>query len=190
MKLSEWARRNGVCYKTARRWFASGQLPVPAKKMDTGTVLVLCPNEIESKVACIYARVSSHDQKEDLDRQVERLISFCTARGFVIRSIVREIGSGLNGNRAKLIKLLSDPTISVLVVENRDRLVRFGFCYLESCMKASGRSIVVSCEEERRDDLVQDFVDLATSMCAKIYGKRSAANRAKRAVEAASENHS
>jgi len=89
---------------------------------------------------------------------------------------------GLNGKRTKLCNILSDPTITIIVVEHRDRLARFGVEMIESVLNSQGRKILIINEDEYKDDIVQDFVSLATSMCARIYGKRSAKQRAKRAV--------
>jgi putative resolvase len=73
-----------------------------------------------------YARVSSHDQRQDLDRQVARLTDWATANGHLVGEMVTEAGSGLTGKRPKLRRILSDPSASVVVVEHRDRLARFG----------------------------------------------------------------
>lgn len=192
MKLSTWAKQNGVSYRTARRWHKNGTLPVPSKTLETGTIFIYGEEsaKVDSGKVCIYARVSSRDQADDLARQVSRLKDFCAARGLIVGQVVDEIGSGLNGRRKKLLAALGNPGITTLVVENRDRLARFGFDFVETAMKAAGRNIIVMCDDERTDDLVGDFTDLATSMCARIYGKRSAKNRALRAVKAAqSENN-
>lgn len=192
MKLSTWARQNGVSYRTARRWHKNGTLPVPAKTLETGTIFVYGEEsaKADSGKVGIYSRVSSRDQAEDLARQTSRLKDFCAARGLIVSQIVEEIGSGLNGRRKRLLSVLGNPGITTLVVENRDRLARFGFDFIETSLKAAGRNIIVMCDEERTDDLVADFTDLATSMCARIYGNRSAKNRALRAVKAAESENS
>lgn len=187
MKLSDWAKKNGLSYRTAHRLWKSGKLPCRAEQIETGTILVY---EYEKKPMKIvtYSRVSSNDQKDDLRRQTQRLKDFCFARGWKIYDSVEEIGSGLNGKRKKLLKILSDKTITHIVIEHKDRLARFGVEMVESSLESSDRTIVIIDNTEYKDDLVQDFVDVVTSMCAKIYGKRSAKNRAKRAVEAISED--
>jgi putative resolvase len=95
---------------------------------------------------------------------------------------VSEVGSGLNGHRTKLIALLKDATVQTIVVEHRDRLARFGVEYLEAALAAQGRKLVVVDPKETTDDLVQDMIDVLTSMCARLYGRRSAKNRVKKAV--------
>lgn len=187
MKLSEWARENDVSYNTAHSWFKKGILPCESKQLPTGTILVYPDKEVndysdEEKVV-LYARVSSHDQKDDMRRQMDRLKDYASAKGFVVDDQVSEVASGLNSNRKKLGNLLSDPSIDVIVVEHRDRLTRFGFEFIESTLSAQNRKIMVMNQTEQDMDLVQDFIDVVTSMCARIYGKRSAKNKAKKALE-------
>ena len=95
-----------------------------------------------------------------------------------------KVGSGLNGKRPKPRRVLSDPSASVVVVEHRDRLARFGVEYLEAALSAQGRRIVVAENGETEDDLVGDMIEVLTSMCARLYGRRGARNRAMRAVTA------
>ena len=132
----------------------------------------------------LYARVFSFDQKDDLDRQLARLSEFAASQRLLVVETAKEIGSGLNGRRKVMLKLLSNPDISVIVVEHRDRLVRFGFEYLDATLAASGRRIIVIEKEELSDDIVRDMTEVLTSMCARLYGKRSAKNKAKKALEA------
>lgn len=184
IKLSQWAKNNGLLYMTAWRMIKSGRFPLPVEQLETGTILVELPDEVKSeKKNVIYARVSSHDQKEDLTRQISRLREFCAAKGIEISDEIKEIGSGLNGERDKFCRLLESD--SNIICEHKDRLIRFGFEYIRSALKAQERNIIIMNETESDMDLVQDFVDVVTSMCARIYGKRSAKNRAKRAIAAA-----
>lgn len=184
MKLSDWARQQGIGYKTAWNWWKAGKLPVRAEQMPTGTIIVYPEEQAEKARAHIYARVSSGDQKEDLARQVSRLKDYAAARGLTVTGITDEIGSGLNGRRKKLMKLLSDPSVGTILVEHRDRLARFGVEYVEAALVSQGRSIIVADETEEMADIWQDFIDVVTSMCARIYGKRGARNRARKAAEA------
>jgi len=145
-------------------------------------------DDFSKKGIVIYGRVSSSDQKGDLVRQMDRLRAFVLARGLVINREVSEIGSGLNGHRKKLIGILRDADIGMVVVEHQDRLARFGVEYIEAALNAQGRSILVANHGEEKLDIVQDFIDVVTSMCARIYGRRAAKNRAKRAIKAAGDN--
>ena len=185
MKLSEWARRNGVAYKTAWKWFNAGILPVKATRLPTGTILVMPAPEEAPKDAALYARVSSHDQKGDLERQKGRLVTFATREGKRVGKVVEEIGSGLDEHRTRLIAILRDPNIGDVVVEHRDRLTRFGAEYIQAALEASGRHLIVMEPGEVEDDLVRDVTEMLTSSCARLYAKRSARARAKRALEAA-----
>ncbi|AEJ45105.1 IS607 family transposase [Alicyclobacillus acidocaldarius] len=183
MKLSDWARKNGITYKTAWRWVKEGRMPVPFEQTPSGTILVREPESSTANAVALYARVSSADQKDDLDRQIARLMEFATEQKLVVFKAVTEIGSGLNGHRPKLMKLLSNPNAHTIVVEHRDRLMRFGFEYVEAALAAQGRRILVVEPGEVKDDLVQDMIEVLTSFCARLYGRRSARHRAKRALE-------
>jgi predicted site-specific integrase-resolvase len=182
MKLSIWAKKQGVSYRTAWRWFKNGTLPVTAKQLPTGTIIIAEGEDKTDEVA-IYARVSSNDQKKDLDRQVARLVAFANAKSLSVSKTVTEIGSGLNGHRPKLMKLLGDVSVKIIVVEHRDRLMRFGVEYVESSLTAQGRKLMVADPNELTDNLVQDMIEVLTSFCARLYGKCSAKNKAKKALE-------
>lgn len=132
----------------------------------------------------LYARVSSSGQKDDLERQLQRLRDYTPAQGLVVIKEVAEISSGINGKRKKLLKILRDPSASIIIVEYKDRLARFGFEQLSHALQSCQREIRVINETEDTSDLVQDMVDVLTSFCARFYGQRYAKNRAKRALEA------
>ena len=188
-KLSDWAKENGVHYRTAMVWMHEGKLPVSVVRTPGGHYRVVenAPVALTSGKSVLYGRVSSHDQKADLTRQMERLRSFASGLGLQDMEAVEELGSGLNGKRPKLLKLLADPSVTRIVVEHRDRLARFGVEYIEAALQAQGRSLVVAEAGEQKLDMVQDFIDVVTSMCARIYGRRAASNRAKKALAAAAE---
>jgi putative resolvase len=154
VKLSEWARRQGVSYQTAWRWVRAGKMPVPVRQAASGTWIVEEAPRSEGRVVA-YCRVSSADQKNDLNRQVARVVTEASGRGLAVGEVVTEIGSGLNGKRRKLYRVLSDPTAAVIVVEHRDRLARFGVEHLEACLVSAGRRLVVLDPEETTDDLVR-----------------------------------
>jgi predicted site-specific integrase-resolvase len=184
MKLSAWAKENGLTYRTAWRMWRDGRLPVPAEQLATGTVLVH-PPQAQAESVALYARVSSGGQKADLERQLGRLAEYASKEKLTVTRSIFEIGSGLNGHRTKIQRLLADPTVHVIVVEHRDRLARFGSEYIESALSASGRKLIVVDQSEMKDDLVQDMIAVLTSFCARLYGRRAAKNRAAKAVAAA-----
>jgi putative resolvase len=187
VKLSEWARANGVSRQSATWWFHAGVLPVPARQLATGTILVDALARGAVGVA-IYARVSSSGQRADLDRQVARIAEYLTASGGAPTRIVSEVGSGLNGHRTGLLGLLRDASVGTIVAGHRDRLARFGVEYLEAALAAQGRKLIVVEQAEVSDDLVRDMVEVLTSFCARLYGRRSAKRRAELALAAAGTN--
>jgi predicted site-specific integrase-resolvase len=178
MKLSQYAKRAGVTYKTAWRWWKAGQLD--AYQTSTGTVIVrdaAAPVEAPGRIA-LYARVSSADQKSDLERQMQRLRDYAAAKGYVVAKEVTEVASGLNDHRPKLSKLLSDPTVGTLIVEHRDRLTRFGYEYIRQLLEAHGRHLEVLFPSDTENELGDDFVAVITSMAARLYGQRSSRQKA------------
>ncbi|PBC70119.1 putative resolvase [Streptomyces sp. TLI_235] len=185
MKLSEWARQQGVSYQTAWRWVRDGKMPVPVRQAPSGTWLVDEPAVRPSGRVVAYCRVSSADQKADLERQTARVVAGANGLGLAVAEVVAEVGSGLNGRRRKLHRLLCDPNAAVIVVEHRDRLARFGVEHLEAALSAAGRRLVVLDPAETTDDLVRDFTEVLTSMCARLYGRGAAKDRAARAVAVA-----
>jgi putative resolvase len=126
VKLAEWARVNRVHPQTAYRCFRQGRMPVPARWLASGTIWVDTAAAAPVGGAVLYARVSSHDQRSDLDRQVARFAGWAAGQGLAVAEVVREVGSGMNGWRPKLRRVLSDPSVTVIVVEHRDWLARFG----------------------------------------------------------------
>ena len=192
MKLSDWARANGVHPKTAYRWWREGTLPVPARQINARVILVDDPGAAarvagEGSVG-LYARVCSHDQKADLDRQLARLSEWAAREGVRVERIEAEVGSGMNGSRSKVRRLLADPKVQVVVVEHRDRLGRMNTELVEAALSAHGRRLVVVDDGDVTDDLVRDMTEVLTSFCARLYGRRSARNRAEKALRCAARN--
>jgi predicted site-specific integrase-resolvase len=183
VKLSQWAKEQGLTYKGAWRMWKAGQLPVPAEQLPTGTIIV---KEIKAPAHAVglYARVSSGEQRKDLEAQLGRLVAHAHNHRVTIVEAVSEVGSGWNGRRPKLLKLLANPEIQTIVVERRDRFMRFGAEYVEAALAAQGRKLMVMESSEVKDDLVQDRIEVLTSFCARLYGRRSARNQAKKAVQA------
>ncbi|MEU0811464.1 IS607 family transposase [Streptomyces sp. NPDC005970] len=188
MNLTEWARTQRVHPQTAYRWFREGTLPVPAQRVGPRTILVNIDADAAVEVVGglgLYARVSSHDQKADLERQVARLARWAATTGDRVVRVESEIGSGVNGCRSKAKRLLADPAVTVVVVEHKDRLGRMNVELVEAALTATGRRLVVLDDGEVEGDLVRDMVEVLTSFCARLYGRRSAKNRARKALQAA-----
>lgn len=170
--------------QTAYRWFREGVLPVPAVRVNQRTILV-SPDAAVAQASAgfgLYARVSSHDQKSDLDRQVARLTSWAALAGGRVVRVEAEVGSGVNGARTRVRRLLADPKVTVVVVEHRDRLGRMNTELVEAALSAHGRRLVVLDDGEVHEDLVRDMVEVLTWLCARLYGRGSARNRALKAI--------
>ena len=150
-------------------------------------ILVEVPPAAVSNRLGLYARVSSHDQRADLDRQVARLCEWAAGTGRPVVRVESEVGSGMNGARPKVRRLLADQSVGTVVVEHRDRLGRMNVELVEAALSASGRELVVLDDGEVDDDLVRDMTEVLTSFCARLYGRRSARNRAQKALRKAAE---
>jgi len=183
MKLSTYAKKLGVSYKTVWRLWKQSKLD--AYQLPTGTVIV--KDELENKIpdkVCIYARVSSSENKDNLKRQSKRLEEYAIARGYQIYKVVEEIGSGVNDNRKKLTKLLKDKNYNKLIVEHKNRLTRFGFNYIQILFNQIGKEIeVVNEAENDKQDLMQDFISIITSFCARLYGLRRSKRKTERIIK-------
>ena len=123
--------------------------------------------------AAIYARVSSPEHRENLERQTARLADYCAAQA------VKEIASGMNDSRPRLLALLNDTRVTRIVVAHRDRLTRFGFHYLEALLQVQGRTIDVvnlaeNDAENDKEDLIADLVAIVYSFIARLYSPRRA----------------
>lgn len=163
-------------------------MPVPAERVGSRTILVNIEANTSSSAAGgvgLYARVSSHDQKPDLERQTARLSAWAAKAGHRVVRVESEIASGMNGARSKARRLLADPKVTTVVVERKDRLGRMNVELVEAALSASGRRLVVLDDGEVEDDLLRDMLEVLTSFCARLYGRRSAKNRARKALEAA-----
>jgi putative resolvase len=161
-------------------------MPVPARRLPSGTIMVdVAGDASQDSAVVVYARVSSADQKTDLDRQVARVTQWATGQNLTVSRVVTEVGSALNGRRKKFLALLGDPAVTAIVVEHRDRFARFGAEYVEAALTAQGRRLLVVDPAEVDDDLVGDVTEILTSLCVRLYGRRGAASRAARAVAAA-----
>lgn len=171
MKLAKYAEKIGVNYRTAWNWFHAGLIK-HAYQLPTGTIIV--DDEIKrNEYVVIYARVSSSENKSNLDSQAERLKTYAIAKGYQIDEIVKEIGSGVNDTRKKLQKVLAEGQATCIIVEHKDRLTRFGYHYMETLLSNAGCRIeIVNKAEDDKTDLMQDMISIVTSFCARYYGLR------------------
>ena len=143
MKLSEYAKRNNISYGTALRHWNLGILN--GKQLATGTIVIFEDDSeaVKDKVLQVatYARVSSPQNKDNLEKQQSRLIDYANAKGYKTVYNIKEIVSGLNDSRPQLIKLLRNDNIDIILVEHKDRLTRFGFKYIEELLDTKNRKI-------------------------------------------------
>jgi putative resolvase len=139
MKLADYAKQIGVRYETAWRWFRDGK--ILGRRIGPHTIIItegLEEPAAATRRVAIYARVSSAENKGNLDSQAERLVAYCAARGYQVAKVVKEVGSGINDARQKLQALLADRSVGLIVVEHKDRLTRFGFRYLDTLLETPG----------------------------------------------------
>lgn len=191
MQVREWAKREHLSPYTVWKWCREGTMPVPVEQTPTGMWLIhdpkyeATPATPQAGRTVCYARVSSNDQKNDLQRQADRLKAFAVNLGVKDAQVVTEIGSGVSDKRRALNQLLKDPTVVTIIVEHRDRLARVNAGLIESVLEASGRRLIVVDDTELDDDLAGDVAEVLTSFCARLYGRRAAKHKATAALEAA-----
>ena len=192
IKIGEAANILGVSIQTLRRWELTGAL-IPARKV-RGTryynyeALFGLKKNVEDNLTVAYARVSSHDQKKDLERQVEALSSYCAAKGWNYK-IISDLGSGMNYRKKGLKQLLDDileRKIRRLVLTHKDRLLRFGAELIFSLCEVRQVEIVIINQGDEcsfEEELAKDVLEIITVFSARLYGARSHKN--KKLVEAA-----
>lgn len=186
VSIKKAAEELGVHQATLRRWEATGKINVERtarghRRYDLATLKGIAPVSLHRHTVC-YARVSSHDQKEDLVRQCSVLESFCAAQGWTYE-VVQDLGSGLNYQKKglkKLIKMICSGAINRLVITHKDRLMRFGSELIFSLCESFGIEVVIinaKGESSFEDDLVQDVLEIITVFSARLYGSRSRKNK-------------
>ncbi|MEM0079175.1 MAG: IS607 family transposase [Nitrososphaerota archaeon] len=186
LTLSEACERLGIHPNTLRKWDRQGKVRVVRT---VGGRRRIPESEVErlmgivkpdvSKKAVIYARVSSHDQKEDLEKQKQSLLNYAKSKGYEVIAVLEDVASGLNEDRRSLNKIfdmVEEREIGAVIVAFKDRLTRFGFKYLERYLASHKVKIEVVKGEEPRDayqELVEDLIALVSSFAGKLYGLRS-----------------
>lgn len=181
VKIGEAARILGTSPGTLRKWEASGEI-TPARKSKGGTRYYAVEDIVglnaSERPTLAYARVSSPDQKADLDRQHAMLEAYCAAKGW--RSeVIRDLGSGMNYNKQGLKTLLEAilrKTTKRLVLTHKDRLLRFGAELVFTLCELQGVEIVIIHKGEPptfEEELAQDVLEIITVFSARLYGSRS-----------------
>jgi putative resolvase len=170
MKLSAYAKQQGVSYQTVWRMWQRGELP--AHQLPSGTVIVdvpPTPEAVRPQKVAVSARVSSAENRKNLDSQAERVAAFCAAKGWQVAKVVKECGSGVNAQRPQVLALLADTRISQIVVEHQDRGSRCGVAYIQTLLKTQGRELVIVNEaEDGQADRMHDVGAIITSFCARL----------------------
>lgn len=181
----------GISLSTAYRWIKSGKITEDFRtfgnhrRFNFNTIksqFIDMPND--NPIVAVYARVSSHDQKSDLIRQQDKLLNYCKEHNFNNINLISDLGSGLNYKKSglnKLINLILNKQINILVINHKDRLLRFGSELIFNLCKFNNIKVfiiedkILSFEEE----LTHNVIELMTVFCARLYGKRSHQNKNK-----------
>ena len=196
-KPKDFAELLGVSVKTLQRWDRDGILKANRTPTDRRYYTydqylqfkgIQTENDIRDTV--IYARVSTRNQKDDLQNQVEFLKQFCNAKGIIVNQCVEDFGSGLNYNRKKWNKLLDEVMankIKTIVISNKDRFIRFGYDWFEKfCEKFNTKIIIVNNETlSPNEELVQDIISILHVFSCRLYGLRKYKNQIKEDEEIA-----
>ena len=198
-KPKDFAELLGVSVKTLQRWDRDGILKANRTPTDRRYYTydqylqfkgIQTENDIRDIV--IYARVSTRNQKDDLQNQVEFLKQFCNAKGIIVNQCIEDFGSGLNYNRKKWNKLLDEVMenkIKTIVISNKDRFIRFGYDWFEKfCEKFNTKIIIVNNETlSPNEELVQDIISILDVFSCRLYVLRKYKNQIKEDEEIAKE---
>ncbi len=188
VSIGKAAKELGIHPETLRRWEKAGKIavertPTGRRFYDLAQLRGVIPRKVPSpRITLAYARVSSHDQKEDLVRQVAVLESFCAANGWTFERL-QDLGSGLNYHKKGLrllIRRVCSGEIGRLVITHKDRLLRFGSELVFSLCEHFGTEVlIINASEEAtfEEELVQDVLEIITVFSARLYGSRSHKNK-------------
>lgn len=180
IKLSKYAKQLGCSYQSALKKFHKGLIPGAYQEESTGSIYVedpdVDPRKETPERTCIYCRVSNQSRRKELDYQVQRCLDFCAANGFKVDDIYKEVASGMNDSRNQFWRMMSSRPTRI-VVENKDRLTRFGFEYIDKLYADRGEIIVMNPNDNDEHDLMQDMISIVTSFCCRLYGMRRAKNK-------------
>ena len=190
-KPKEFAELLGVSVKTLQRWdrediLKANRTPTDRRYYTYAQYLQFkgIQTEQDRRDVVIYARVSTRNQKDDLQNQVEFLKQFCNAKGMIVNQCMEEFGSGLNYNRKKWNKLLEEVMenkIKTIVISSKDRFIRFGYDWFEKfCEKFHTKIMIVNNEAlSPKEELVQDMISILHVFSCRVYGLRKYKNQIK-----------
>ncbi len=194
-KVSEFGNKVGVSASTLRRWEQEGRL-IPDRTLGNQRIYTeshlavarsIKTGKLPNKVV-IYCRVSSNNQKEDLQSQVSAMEKFCLAQGVCVTQTIQEIGGGLNFKRPKFLQIIKwaiEGELKLLYVAHKDRLCRFGFELVEQIVQWGGGSVVIANAQTLSPDeeLTQDLLSIVHSFSSRVYGLRKYKTKMKKIVE-------
>jgi len=185
VKIGQAAKLLGTVPGVLRKWEETGEL-IPARKTKGGTryynASELLGLDTSDHPTVGYARVSSHSQKEDLDRQHTMLETYCAAKGWRTE-VIKDLGSGMNYRKKglkKLLEMILRKQMKRLVLTHKDRLLRFGAELIFSLCEIQGIEIVIIHKGEQpsfEEELAQDVLEIITVFSARLYGSRSKKNK-------------
>ena len=192
--IGQFAKAIGKTTKTLRNWDKNGKLK-PVRVEDTGYryysqeqlnhfLGLKLEKQINKKIIG-YCRVSSHKQKDDLERQIENVKTYMYAKGYQFE-IITDIGSGINYNKKglnQIIDMVTNSEVEKIVVLYKDRLIRFGYELIENLCNKFGTiiEIIDNTEKLEQQELVEDLVQIVTVFSCRLQGKR--ANKAKKMIK-------
>ena len=189
LSSGQLAKEIGVHIETIRRWEREGVIRSQRttgghRRFDLNQVKAMLKSEKvkDEKITVIYARVSTPNRKGDLDRQIERLESFCMSKGWTY-DVISDIGSGINYNKKglqNLIEMILSNKVDKIVINYKDRLVRFGYELIEKICNLKGVEIIIVSQKESKSfqqEMVEDILAILTVFSAKLYGSRSHKNK-------------
>jgi len=189
--MKEASKLLGVHIRTIQKWDKEGKIrcvrTIGGKRRVPESEIKRILGIHEKRRVIGYARVSSHTQKDDLERQIELIKSYARERGWEIE-ILKDVGSGLKEDRRgfqKLLRMVINKEVSKVIIAYPDRLTRFGFKTLEEFFKSYGTEIIVINHEEKslQEELVEDLITIISHFAGKLYGMRS--HKYKKVVEGA-----
>ena len=189
LTIQEAAKHLGVSPQTLRRWEKAGKI-APAMRTEGNQRRydpALFPlfdrlSKSTDRPTVAYARVSSHDQKDDLQRQAHMLELYCSAKGWTF-SIIKDLGSGMNYRKKglkQLLDLIVNEQVGRLVLTHKDRLLRFGAELVFSLCEAKNIEVVIinqGDEPSFEEELAKDVLEIITVFSARLYGSRSRKNK-------------
>ena len=175
LKLSEYAKNHSITYRTAWNHFKSGKLKNSYKDNFGNIFIEKDTTQTKNNRCIVYARVSNNNRKESLIDQQKFLETFASTKNYILIDSYKEIASGMNDSRKILEKILQRDDWDILLIENKDRLTRFGFNYIETLLNKNNKKIeVVNFTDNDKQDLMTDLISIIYSFSARLYGKRKA----------------